>query len=198
MRPTQARPRDSQSCSGAEGPPRRPAPVHCKLPSWLAFRQQRGTPPRTSEVPMKSLFVLSTLLLAAACTSTPAATSPDGPGAVDGPGALDGPGASDGPGTSGAQCPAATDACMNADNHAQCLEVAAGCDGELLQLESCPLQFACSKPSAGAGSYDPCAGRSCGDGCSECAPDDGDCVETAVVKVCDAEGSCSGRVPTCE
>ena len=40
-------------------------------------------------------------------------------------------------------CPAATDACMNEDNYADCLEVEANCSGSLLILESCPLQFSC-------------------------------------------------------
>ena len=40
-------------------------------------------------------------------------------------------------------CPAASEACMNEENRAQCLDlVAAGCEN-LLFLESCPLQFAC-------------------------------------------------------
>lgn len=42
------------------------------------------------------------------------------------------------------QCPALTDACMNEENYKQCLDLeAAGCQ-DLLILESCPLQFACS------------------------------------------------------
>jgi hypothetical protein len=38
--------------------------------------------------------------------------------------------------------------------------------------------------------YDPCAGKACGDGCVLCAPGDRDCVETAVLKVCDPSGRC--------
>ena len=37
----------------------------------------------------------------------------------------------------------ATDACMNEDNFASCLERDAECPGAVLSLESCPLQFAC-------------------------------------------------------
>ena len=40
-------------------------------------------------------------------------------------------------------CPAASEACMNEENRAQCLDlVAAGCEN-LLVMESCPLQFGC-------------------------------------------------------
>lgn len=41
-------------------------------------------------------------------------------------------------------CPAPDEPCMNAENHAACLEVEADCSGSVLFLESCPLQFACS------------------------------------------------------
>ena len=48
------------------------------------------------------------------------------------------------------------------------------------------------------GDYDPCAGKSCGEQCSVCPPDDADCVETAVVKQCNAAGECSAEAATCE
>jgi hypothetical protein len=38
--------------------------------------------------------------------------------------------------------------------------------------------------------YEPCAGKTCGDACTACAPNDPDCVETAVVKACDPSGQC--------
>jgi hypothetical protein len=100
---------------------------------------------------------------------------------------------------------------MNEENHAQCLVIAASCQGEILQLESCPLQFSCSDDSAGPpapnadapvsnnpGSYDPCAGKRCGDACNLCAPGDADCVETAVVKACNQSGACTMETPNCE
>ena len=40
-------------------------------------------------------------------------------------------------------CPDVTDACMNEENHQECLDVAATCEGELSIMESCPLQFGC-------------------------------------------------------
>ncbi len=37
----------------------------------------------------------------------------------------------------------ATDSCMNAENFAVCQEMSRRCPGQVLDLESCPLQFAC-------------------------------------------------------
>lgn len=44
-----------------------------------------------------------------------------------------------------ADCPAASEPCMNEDNLAVCLSVAKKCPGKVVQLESCPLQFACGE-----------------------------------------------------
>lgn len=41
------------------------------------------------------------------------------------------------------RCPAPDTPCMNADNHAQCLAIAATCKGRIELLKSCPYQFAC-------------------------------------------------------
>lgn len=43
------------------------------------------------------------------------------------------------------ECPPVDDPCMNEDNYADCLQVAADCDAPVMHLESCPLQFACSE-----------------------------------------------------
>jgi len=43
--------------------------------------------------------------------------------------------------------------------------------------------------------YDPCAGKSCADECWLCPPDAPECAETAVVKACDATGTCVPRTP---
>jgi hypothetical protein len=40
--------------------------------------------------------------------------------------------------------------------------------------------------------YDPCEDKDEGETCELCPPDDEGCVETAVIKVCDAEGTCGG------
>ena len=49
---------------------------------------------------------------------------------------------------------------------------------------------------AGRG-YDPCAGKKCGDPCRLCAPDDANCMETAVMKQCNAQGTCTHMDPGC-
>lgn len=48
------------------------------------------------------------------------------------------------------------------------------------------------------GDYEPCAGKVCGETCTVCDPRDEDCVETAVVKYCQDDGSCSPERPQCE
>jgi hypothetical protein len=45
------------------------------------------------------------------------------------------------------------------------------------------------------GGYDPCAGKNCGDSCQLCRPNDPNCVETSVVKWCNAKGACLDGVP---
>ena len=40
-------------------------------------------------------------------------------------------------------CPEPTEACMDEENYQQCLDVTATCEGEILIMESCPLQFGC-------------------------------------------------------
>jgi hypothetical protein len=53
------------------------------------------------------------------------------------------------------------------------------------------LAAATSRQGCGSGtSYEACAGKSCGDACTVCAPDDHNCVETAVVKACDPFHRC--------
>jgi hypothetical protein len=47
------------------------------------------------------------------------------------------------PEDSGSICPSATDSCMNEENHQDCLDVEATCDGPVVVMESCPLQFGC-------------------------------------------------------
>jgi hypothetical protein len=45
--------------------------------------------------------------------------------------------------------------------------------------------------------YDPCAGKSCGDTCNLCPPNDPNCIENGLVKYCDASGQCTAVAPTC-
>lgn len=48
---------------------------------------------------------------------------------------------------------------------------------------------------AACGAYDPCEDRQCGDTCTLCDPDDNDCVETAVQKVCNRNDVCTSAQP---
>lgn len=48
-----------------------------------------------------------------------------------------------------------------------------------------------------ASDYAPCSGKACGARCTLCAPDDGDCIETDVIKACDSEGRCAAGTPVC-
>ena len=45
--------------------------------------------------------------------------------------------------------------------------------------------------------YDPCEGLSCGESCSQCPPDDRECVEPAVLNYCQPDGSCHPTAPEC-
>lgn len=47
------------------------------------------------------------------------------------------------------------------------------------------------------GTYNPCTGKACGDTCMVCDPADPDCVETMVVKYCNARGLCTPHSPPC-
>ena len=47
------------------------------------------------------------------------------------------------------------------------------------------------------GGYLPCAGKACGDDCKLCDPKEIGCVETAVIKLCNAAGQCTADVPSC-
>lgn len=46
-------------------------------------------------------------------------------------------------------------------------------------------------------SYQACAGKSCGDSCTICDPADPNCVESAELKYCQADNTCSGLQPEC-
>jgi hypothetical protein len=55
----------------------------------------------------------------------------------------------------------------------------------------------CMSAFPGCPGWNPCEGKSCGEQCTQCAPNDPNCVETAVIKVCDASGICGGGAPDC-
>jgi hypothetical protein len=50
--------------------------------------------------------------------------------------------------------------------------------------------FACAET---ADTYEPCAGKSEGEQCRLCSPDDPNCFETMIVKTCSREGQCGAR-----
>ncbi len=50
---------------------------------------------------------------------------------------------------------------------------------------------------AGPAPYLPCATKACGETCTVCDPLDPGCVETAVVKQCQGDGTCAATVPVC-
>ena len=53
-------------------------------------------------------------------------------------------------------------------------------------------------PVTDAGSvYEPCGALSCGESCTLCDPADAECIETAVEKMCQADGVCSATVAEC-
>jgi len=57
----------------------------------------------------------------------------------------------------------------------------------------------CANPDRDcAVAYEPCGAKACGELCTICDPNDADCVETAVVKQCGADGACSAQAPMCE
>jgi hypothetical protein len=58
---------------------------------------------------------------------------------------------------------------------------------------------AAGSPTGGTGpdTWDPCAGKACGEVCQACDPEDPDCFEAGVVLFCSATGECSSGRPAC-
>ena len=83
-------------------------------------------------------MILTALLAASGCSSTTPTADPAAPSQTPEPdqAAVTAP---------ASECPAPTDACMNEENHADCLATAKQCPGYVVQLESCPLQFDCGE-----------------------------------------------------
>jgi hypothetical protein len=52
-------------------------------------------------------------------------------------------------------------------------------------------------PPPPVAAYVPCAGKACGDACTVCDPADPNCMETAVVKQCNAAGTCDAAPAQC-
>lgn len=83
-------------------------------------------------------------------------------------------------------------------NGSECVGVS-GCDCEGADCDKLYQEVeACQKAHAEcAGSYEPCAEKKCGAICTICDPTDKDCLETAVLKFCDAQGVCGSTEPLC-
>ena len=84
-----------------------------------------------------------------------------------------------------AECPAVRAPCQ------QCPDGSVSCPSSKCVNGSCVSGF------PGCSGYQPCAGKTCGASCSQCDPKDPTCSETAVLKYCDASGTCTPNAPNC-
>lgn len=117
------------------------------------------------------------------------------------------PGSSDSTGGEEGPCPSELSECYDADSRAECLEVARTCAAEnIVQLESCPVQYACDEPSVApadgdepvaSDSGDTCAGYSVTDSCmneenfAECQAAEAECPgSVAVMESCPLQFAC--------
>jgi hypothetical protein len=98
------------------------------------------------------------------------------------------------------------------DTCTECPPNSSGCV-ETAIMKSCSLAGQCmagnqqcttasgGAPSTGGASststYVPCAGKQCGDTCTECPPNSSGCVETAIMKSCSLGGQCLGGTQQC-
>ena len=91
------------------------------------------------------------------------------------------------------------DGVCTADTGEECIDPDACTPGETFDAadgcNTCTCPESGKKSEAGctemACIYEPCAGKACGDACTECDPNDTDCVETAVEKACNEAGECT-------
>lgn len=103
--------------------------------------------------------------------------------------------------------------CSCEDGGVACTEMACdpgGCDYEGKHYEegaSFPSTDGCNNCGCSGGdvvctlmacAYAPCGGKSCGDECTICDPADASCSETAVLKQCDENGTCSANANVCD
>ena len=103
----------------------------------------------------------------------------------------------------GGQCVASFPGCPGGGckTDAECPAIRAPCqqcpDGSV----SCPysrcVNGSCVSGFPGCSGYQPCAGKTCGAQCTQCDPKDPMCAETAVLKYCDGNGTCSPTPPNC-
>jgi hypothetical protein len=67
------------------------------------------------------------------------------------------------------------------------------CDDECADFGDC----CADKDAVCDATFDPCAGKTCGEACKLCSPSDPDCVEIAVPKQCSAAGTCEPSPAEC-
>lgn len=101
------------------------------------------------------------------------------------------------------QCVGGFDSCggQTCNSNDDCPQIGAPCQQCPDGTYSCPysecVNGQCAGGFEGCGGFDPCAGKACGDTCTQCPPDDPNCVETAVLKYCDSSGQCGAAYPVC-
>jgi hypothetical protein len=85
-----------------------------------------------------------------------------------------------------------------------CGDACTTCTGQICPdvMEYCDANGQCTMSlpvcsSDGGSGYEPCAGKVCGDTCTLCPPNDSTCIETTVVKTCNAWGQCGAGPVTC-
>lgn len=103
----------------------------------------------------------------------------------------------------GGQCVASFDSCpgIACQSDAECPVSNAPCQPCSDGTFACPVSTCegghCAAQVPGCSGYSPCAGKACGEPCTQCAPGDADCFETAVLKTCDANGACTPGQAQC-
>lgn len=131
-------------------------------------------------------------LVLVACTATTDTKEPEETGAVSGDVVARAKAACDGK-TCGDTCKLCPPGARN------CFETAAlkACDAKGRCSETAPV--CAPKPATDAGpAWTPCGAKACGDTCTVCPPGDPGCVEAAVLKQCQPDGSCAPSVPVCQ
>lgn len=94
-------------------------------------------------------------------------------------------------------CPSSQ--CMSSSDCPQMGAPCAACPGGEV---SCPtvecINGQCSGSWPGCPGYNPCDNKLCGESCALCDPADPDCVESQIMRFCDANGACADMFPRCD
>lgn len=103
----------------------------------------------------------------------------------------------------GGLCISSFDSCSSAtcESDSDCPVSNAPCqpcgDGSYACPTSSCIQGRCAGSIPGCSGHAPCAGKACGESCTQCAPNDPACSETLVLKTCDASGHCTPGQAQC-